>query len=115
MTPALSGPQADGTFAFTGVTPGRYVLVARTGPGAMMSFPAGGGGTTNNPDVPSLFAMQELSVDGTAIVDQCLKRRLLINCTHGTVLRLLPALNLTAEQLHAGCDILEDVLLSYKV
>jgi uncharacterized protein (DUF2141 family) len=67
VTPALSGPQADGTFAFTGVTPGRYVLVARTGPGAMMSFPAGGGGTTNNPDVPSLFAMQELSVDGTDI------------------------------------------------
>ena len=57
----------------------------------------------------------ELSVDGSQIVDQCLQRRLLINCTHGTVLRLLPALNLTDDQLHAGCDILEEVLLSYKV
>ncbi len=56
----------------------------------------------------------ELSVDGTPIVDQCLKRRLLINCTHGNVLRLLPALNLTDAQLKDGCDILENVLLSSK-
>jgi predicted acetylornithine/succinylornithine family transaminase len=57
----------------------------------------------------------ELTVDGTAIVEECLKRRLLINCTHGTVLRLLPALNLTDEQLQTGCDVLEDVLLEHKV
>jgi predicted acetylornithine/succinylornithine family transaminase len=56
----------------------------------------------------------ELSVEGAAIVDQCLKRQLLINCTHGTVLRLLPALNLTDAQLEEGCTILEEVLLSYK-
>jgi len=54
----------------------------------------------------------ELSVDGTAIVNKCLERQLLVNCTHGTVLRLLPALNLSDEQLHEGCDILEEVLLS---
>lgn len=53
----------------------------------------------------------ELAVDGTPLVDQCLKRRLLINCTHGNVLRLLPALNLSDEELSAGCDILEQVLL----
>jgi acetylornithine/N-succinyldiaminopimelate aminotransferase len=56
----------------------------------------------------------ELSVEGAALVDQCLKRGLLINCTHGTVLRLLPALNLTNEQLDEGCAILEEVLLAYK-
>jgi acetylornithine/N-succinyldiaminopimelate aminotransferase len=56
----------------------------------------------------------ELSVDGTPIVDQCLQRRLLVNCTHGNVLRLLPALNLTDLQLKEGCDILDDVLLSAK-
>ena len=55
----------------------------------------------------------ELSIEGTAIVDQCLERQLLINCTHGTVLRLLPALNLTDDQLQTGCDILEEVLLSH--
>ena len=56
----------------------------------------------------------ELSVDGTPIVDQCLKRHLLINCTHGTVLRLLPALTLTDNELDEGCGILEEVLLAYK-
>jgi predicted acetylornithine/succinylornithine family transaminase len=52
----------------------------------------------------------ELAVDGTPIVQQCLERRLLINCTHGTVLRLLPALTLTDGQLDEGCAILEDLL-----
>jgi predicted acetylornithine/succinylornithine family transaminase len=52
----------------------------------------------------------ELSVDGTPIVETCLKRGLLINCTHGTVLRLLPAMNLTDAQLDEGCAILEEVL-----
>jgi 4-aminobutyrate aminotransferase-like enzyme len=36
----------------------------------------------------------------------------LINCTHGTVLRLLPALNLSDDQLDEGCDILDGVLNS---
>src|SRR5262249_44561467 len=56
----------------------------------------------------------ELSVDGAPIVQQCLQRKLLINCTHGTVLRLLPALTLTDGQLAEGCDILEEILLAYK-
>ena len=56
----------------------------------------------------------ELSVDGAPIVDQCLRRGLLINATHGTVLRLLPALTLTDEQLDNGCGILEEVLLAHK-
>ncbi len=56
----------------------------------------------------------ELSMEGAPIVARCLERRLLINCTHGTVLRLLPALNLSDEQLQAGCDVLSDVLLSFK-
>jgi predicted acetylornithine/succinylornithine family transaminase len=56
----------------------------------------------------------ELAVDGTPIVEQCLRRRLLINSTHQTVIRLLPALTLTDGQLEEGCGILEEVLLSYK-
>ncbi len=55
----------------------------------------------------------ELAVDGVPIVQQCLERRLLINCTHGTVLRLLPALTLTDAELDAGAAILEDVLRSF--
>ncbi len=54
----------------------------------------------------------ELSVDGAPLVQRCLERRLLINCTHGTVLRLLPALTLADDQLDQGCAILEEVLLA---
>ncbi len=54
----------------------------------------------------------ELAVEGTPFVERCLRRQLLVNCTHGTVLRLLPALTLTDEQLHQGCDILDEVLTS---
>jgi acetylornithine/N-succinyldiaminopimelate aminotransferase len=52
----------------------------------------------------------ELSIEGAPTVKACLERNLLVNCTHGTVIRLLPALNLTEEQAHEGCDILADVL-----
>jgi predicted acetylornithine/succinylornithine family transaminase len=54
----------------------------------------------------------ELSVDGTTVVKECLQRRLLINCTHGTVLRLLPALTLNDSELDEGYRILEEILLS---
>ena len=56
----------------------------------------------------------ELAVEGAAFVNRCLERGLLINCTHGTVLRLLPAMNLSEEDLHHGCDILEEVLLAHQ-
>jgi len=52
----------------------------------------------------------ELAIEGAPTVRACLERRLLINCTHGTVIRLLPAMNLTEEQANEGCDILAEVL-----
>ncbi len=52
----------------------------------------------------------ELAIAGAPIVKACLARRLLINCTHQTVIRLLPALNLTEEQAHEACDLLSEVL-----
>jgi acetylornithine/N-succinyldiaminopimelate aminotransferase len=52
----------------------------------------------------------ELSIDGTPVVQGCMDRRLLVNCTHNTVLRLLPAMNLSEQQAHDGCDILSEVL-----
>jgi len=54
----------------------------------------------------------ELAVDGTPVVKECLARKLLVNCTHGTVIRLLPAMNLTDEQAEEGCEILVDVIRS---
>jgi acetylornithine/N-succinyldiaminopimelate aminotransferase len=56
----------------------------------------------------------ELSVGGTEIVQQCLQQGLLINCTQGNVLRLLPAMTLTDQQLEKGCDILTGVLREYQ-
>ena len=35
---------------------------------------------------------------------------LLVNCTQGSVIRLLPAMNLTDQQAEEGCDILCDVI-----
>lgn len=52
----------------------------------------------------------ELSIEGAPIVRACMERKLLINCTHGTVIRLLPAMTLTEEEVHQGCDILAEAL-----
>ncbi len=52
----------------------------------------------------------ELSVDCADVVKECMDRRLLVNCTQGTVIRLLPAMTLTQQQANAGCDILAEVL-----
>jgi predicted acetylornithine/succinylornithine family transaminase len=52
----------------------------------------------------------ELSIDGAPIVQQCLERGLLINCTQQTVIRLLPAMTLADEQLDEGCEILANVI-----
>jgi len=63
-------------------------------------------------EVRSLGAMIgiELSVEGTPFVHRCLERRLLINCTQTTVLRLLPALTLSDDQMAEGADILEEAI-----
>lgn len=55
----------------------------------------------------------ELGIEGGPIVQQCLERGLLINATQQTVLRLLPAMTLSDEQLDEGCDILADVLRNF--
>ncbi len=56
----------------------------------------------------------QLATDGTPVVHECLERRLLINCTHQTVIRLLPAMNLTDAEADEGLAILEEVLLAQK-
>jgi acetylornithine/N-succinyldiaminopimelate aminotransferase len=52
----------------------------------------------------------DLTVLVTDVVAECMRRRLLINATHGHVIRLLPALTITDEQIDEGCAILADVL-----
>lgn len=52
----------------------------------------------------------DLTFDAAKVVSDCLERRLLVNATHGHVLRLLPALTISDEQIDQGCAILADVL-----
>ncbi len=52
----------------------------------------------------------ELTIDGAPTVKACMERNLLINCTHGNVIRLLPAMTLSDELVHEGCDILAEAL-----
>lgn len=52
----------------------------------------------------------EIDANGQDIVTQCLKRGLLINCTHQTVLRLMPALNVTKRQIDRAVLILDKTL-----
>ncbi len=56
----------------------------------------------------------ELAIEGKPIVEACMKRGLLINATHQTILRLLPAMNLTDAELDEGCGIIEEALLAHK-
>jgi acetylornithine/N-succinyldiaminopimelate aminotransferase len=53
----------------------------------------------------------QLATEGAPVVQKCLDRGLLINCTHGTVLRLLPAVNVSDEQIDEGCGVMAEVLL----
>jgi len=52
----------------------------------------------------------ELSIEGAPIVQKCLERGLLINCTQQKVIRLLPAMTLEDEQVDEGCEILAKIL-----
>ena len=57
-----------------------------------------------------LMAGIQLSVPGDAFVDACLERGLAINCTHDTVLRLLPPFIVTPGEIDEAMSILDAVL-----
>lgn len=57
-----------------------------------------------------LMAGVELNMPGKAIVEKCIEKGLLINCTHDTVLRLMPALNITKKEIDKAISILQDAL-----
>jgi acetylornithine/succinyldiaminopimelate/putrescine aminotransferase len=48
----------------------------------------------------------ELSVPAGTAVSYCMERGVLINVTHDTVVRLLPALNISAEEVDEGCEVI---------
>lgn len=57
-----------------------------------------------------LMAGMELAIDGKQIVDKCLEKGVLINCTHGNVLRFMPALNITKKEIDKALAVLTGVL-----
>jgi len=52
----------------------------------------------------------DLSIPSTPAVAKCMERGVLVNATHDTVLRLLPPLNVSAEEVETGCDVIAEVL-----
>ena len=52
----------------------------------------------------------EISVDGTSIVNACMDRGLLINCTGGSVLRFVPPLTITEKDVDRAVTILGEVI-----
>jgi len=52
----------------------------------------------------------ELTADGTAIFKECFSRGLIINCTQGNVLRIMPALNVTRRQINRAVHLLDTAI-----
>lgn len=55
----------------------------------------------------------EMEFDASPVVEACMEAGLLINCTQGNVLRLLPAMNLEAEQIEQGMNIFNDAVCEF--
>ncbi len=49
----------------------------------------------------------QLNVEGKAVFEECLQNGLIINCTQGNVLRIMPALNVTKKQADRALHIIE--------
>ncbi len=52
----------------------------------------------------------ELAREGTPLVAACRERGVLVNCTQGNVIRLLPPLIVSTEELNRGLQVLEEAL-----
>jgi acetylornithine/N-succinyldiaminopimelate aminotransferase len=52
----------------------------------------------------------ELKIKGAVVVSECVRRGLLINCTHDKVLRLMPPLMVTKKDIDKAIKILDKAL-----
>jgi acetylornithine/succinyldiaminopimelate/putrescine aminotransferase len=57
----------------------------------------------------------ELNIDGSSLVKDMLKKKILINCTMGNVLRFLPPLIVTEEEIDRVVRALEEVFSNCRV
>ncbi len=58
----------------------------------------------------SLMIGIQLKINGGQIVSKCLEKGLRINCTHDTVIRFMPSMTVTKEQLDMALDIFQSAL-----
>jgi len=59
-----------------------------------------------------LMIGMELTIPGDAIFKECFNHGLIINCTQGNVLRIMPALNVTRRQINKAIHILDNAMAS---
>ena len=52
----------------------------------------------------------QLRFPGDVVVTECREQGLLLNCTHSNVVRMLPAFNVTQNELEQGFEIFGDCL-----
>lgn len=62
----------------------------------------------------ALMTGLELAIDGKKIYDECLKKGLLINCTQGNVLRIMPPIIVKKSEIDKAISILEKALVAQK-
>ncbi len=60
--------------------------------------------------IRGLMIAVDLTIPAGPAVEKCMRRGVLVNVTHETVVRLLPAINVTEEQVDEGCDVLAETL-----
>jgi len=61
-----------------------------------------------------LMAGIELTIPGADIAAKCLKKGLIVNCTHNTVVRMLPMLTITKKDIDNAIKIIDEVLSEVK-
>jgi len=61
-----------------------------------------------------LLLGMELSIKGKPLVDACMEKGLLINCVNDYVLRFIPPLTISTEDVDQALAVLEEVMAAYK-
>ncbi len=61
-----------------------------------------------------LMLGMELSLEAGPLFKECLSKKLILNATHGNVLRVLPALNVSKPELDKGINIIDSVFKKVK-
>jgi acetylornithine/succinyldiaminopimelate/putrescine aminotransferase len=56
----------------------------------------------------------ELAREGKSVVQECLQRGFLINCTNETVLRFIPPLIITTKEIDRLVQALDEILATWK-